>query len=278
MVLDELLRPASGSTREPRRAAASIPRSSPRAGEGLLRTSVKTSTYTTSYRRAHRATRTSRPAPRSSMASSSSRGRTFSFWERSAPSGGARLRVCRRDHQQPIGRERDRRRTLPGLGPRSSTRFRARATTSLSARHGYYIDRYPIGYDAAVFEPGVDFKWRTTPEPGVHLVMVGRHLAHDRHVSIPTGRTVVISEASQRNFVHPARTSPPTPRSPKGVSWTARCLPNAHRLREWRDLPPKTSSEATTPPVWGGPVTPPSGRAEAVTAARDRLESARIRP
>ena len=35
--------------------------------------------------------------------------------------------------------------------------------------HGYYIDRYPIGYDAAVFDPGSDFRWRNDTANPVFL-------------------------------------------------------------------------------------------------------------
>jgi len=62
----------------------------------------------------------------------------------------------------------------------------------------------------------VDFKWRNdTANPVFIWSWSGATSLTIDTWSIPTGRTVVISEASQRNFVHPAADQPPTPRSPR---------------------------------------------------------------
>src|SRR5207302_506663 len=72
--------------------------------------------------------------------------------------------------------------------------------------------------DAAVFEPGVDFKWRNDTTNPVFIWSWSGDTSLTIDVwGIPTGRTVVISDAVQRNFVHPAADQPADPAYPPGA-------------------------------------------------------------
>ena len=125
--------------------------------------------------------------------------------------------------------------------------------------HGYYIDRYPVGYDAAVFEPGVDFKWRNdTANPVFIWSWSGDTSLTIDTWSIPTGRTVVISDAFQKNFVHPAADQPADPAFPKGVSVDGRDVFRTRTVYENGKVLHQDFLASHYAPVWGGPLTPPA--------------------
>jgi len=124
--------------------------------------------------------------------------------------------------------------------------------------HGYYIDRYPVGYDAAVFEPGVDFKWRNdTANPVFIWSWSGDTFLTIDTWSIPTGRTVVISDALQKNFVHPAADQPADPAFPKGVSVDGRDAFRTRTVYENGKILHQDFFASHYAPVWGGPLVPP---------------------
>jgi vancomycin resistance protein YoaR len=260
MVLDEILRPASGSTRDLAAPAAVDPsKFTTDQAKALLPNLVRTSTYTTYYPPS-----ASRHANISTGASQFDGvvilpGQTFSFWELLGPVTVERgyayagAIINNRSDENVIG---------GGLCQVSTTIFNSisRQGYDIIERHahGYYIDRYPIGYDAAVFEPGVDFKWRNdTSNPVFIWSWSGDTFLTIDTWSIPTGRTVVIGDATQRNFVHPAADQPADPAFPKGVSVDGRDVFRTRTVYENGAILHQDFFASHYAPVWGGPVTPP---------------------
>jgi vancomycin resistance protein YoaR len=260
MVLDELLRPATAGTRDlAAPAAVDPPAFTTEQAKTLLPNLVRTSTYTTYYPPS-----ASRHANISTGASQFDGvvilpGQTFSFWELLGPVTVARgytyagAIINNRSDENVIG---------GGLCQVSTTIFNSisRQGYDIVERHahGYYIDRYPIGYDAAVFEPGVDFKWRNdTANPVFIWSWSGDASLTIDTWSIPTGRTVVIGEATQRNFVHPAADQPADPAFPKGVSVDGRDVFRTRTVYENGAILHQDFFASHYAPVWGGPLTPP---------------------
>jgi vancomycin resistance protein YoaR len=260
MVLDEILRPASGSTRDLAAPATVDPsKFTTDQAKAMLPNLVRTSTYTTYYPPS-----ASRHANISTGASQFDGvvilpGQTFSFWELLGPVTVERgyayagAIINNRSDENVIG---------GGLCQVSTTIFNSisRQGYDIIERHahGYYIDRYPIGYDAAVFEPGVDFKWRNdTSNPVFIWSWSGDTFLTIDTWSIPTGRTVVIGDATQRNFVHPAADQPADPAFPKGVSVDGRDVFRTRTVYENGAILHQDFFASHYAPVWGGPVTPP---------------------
>ncbi|MDO8563335.1 MAG: VanW family protein, partial [Candidatus Limnocylindria bacterium] len=146
-------------------------------------------------------------------------GETFSFWnslgpvtvERGYAYAGAI--IDNRSDENVIG---------GGLCQVSTTLFNAvaRAGYDIVERHehGYYIERYPLGFDAAVFLPGSDFQWRNDTRYPVLIRArpANTSLAFDLY-SVPTGRTVVVGEAIETNLTSPAKDQPADPAYPPGA-------------------------------------------------------------
>ena len=261
MVLDELLRPATAATRD-LAAPAAVDASSftTEQAKALLPNLVRTSTYTTYYPPS-----SSRHANISTGASQFDGvvilpGQTFSFWELLGPVTVERgykyagAIINNRSDENVIG---------GGLCQVSTTIFNSisRQGYDIVERHahGYYIDRYPIGYDAAVFEPGVDFKWRNdTVNPVFIWSWSGDNFLTIDTWSIPTGRTVVISEATQKNFVHPPADQPADPAFPKGVSVDGRDVFRTRTVYENGAVLHQDFFGSHYAPVWGGPLVAPA--------------------
>jgi len=121
-------------------------------------------------------------------------GETFSFWDRLGPVtvdrgyAYAGAIINNKSDENVIG---------GGLCQVSTTLFNAVARAGYDVlerhAHGYYIDRYPLGFDAAVFEPGVDFRWKNDTQYPV-LIKAYPYATALRFdlISVPTGRRVVI--------------------------------------------------------------------------------------
>src|SRR5438876_4921309 len=260
MVLDELVRPATGATRDlAAPAAVDISAFTTEQAKALLPNLVRTSTFTTYYPPS-----ASRHANISTGASHFDGvvilpGQTFSFWELLGPVTVERgyayagAIINNRSDENVIG---------GGLCQVSTTIFNAVAAQGYEIverhAHGYYIDRYPIGYDAAVFEPGVDFKWRNdTANPVFIWSWSGDTSLTIDTWSIPTGRTVVISDALQKNFVHPAADQPADPAFPKGVSVDGRDAFRTRTVYENGKVLHQDFFASHYAPVWGGTLDPP---------------------
>ena len=260
MVLDELVRPATGATRD--LAAPAVVDASAFTTEqakALLPNLVRTSTFTTSYPPS-----ASRHANISTGASQFDGvvilpGQTFSFWELLGPVTTERgyayagAIINNRSDENVIG---------GGLCQVSTTIFNAVAAQGYEIverhAHGYYIDRYPIGYDAAVFDPGVDFKWRNDTANPVFIWSWSDWTSLTIDVwGIPTGRTVAVSAATQKNFVQPAPDQPADPAFPKGVTVAGRDVFKTRTVYENGKVLHQDFFASHYAPVWGGPLVAP---------------------
>ena len=258
LFLDQLTTPALGGTRQiAAPAAVDIPAFTTQQANDLAPKISRTSTFTTSYPPS-----AARHANISMGASQFDGvvimpGETFSFWDLLGPVTVERgyayagAIINNRSDESVIG---------GGLCQVSTTIFNAISRQGYEVverhAHGYYIDRYPIGYDAAVFSPGVDFKWRNDTANPVFIYSWsgGTSLTIDVW-GIPTGRTVAISDPVQRNFVHPAADQLADPAFPAGVSvdgrdvWRTRTVYDASGAIIHQD-----TFASHYAPVWGGPL------------------------
>ena len=260
MVLDELVRPATTATRDLAAPAAVDPSAfTTEQAKALLPNVVRTSTFTTYYPPA-----ADRHANISTGASQFDGvvimpGQTFSFWELLGPVTTARgyafagAIINNRSEDNVIG---------GGLCQVSTTIFNAVAAQGYEIverhAHGYYIDRYPLGYDAAVFDPGADFRWRNDTANPVFLWSWSDWTSITIDVwGIPTGRTVVLSAPSQRNFVQPAPDQPADPHFPKGAVVAGRDVSRVRTVYENGAVLHQDFFASHYAPVWGGPLNPP---------------------
>jgi vancomycin resistance protein YoaR len=261
MVLDELTRPATGATRDlAAPAAVDAPKFTTEQAKALLPNLARASTYTTYYPPS-----ADRHANISTGASQFDGvvilpGQTFSFWELLGPVTVARgyafsgAIINNRSEDNVIG---------GGLCQVSTTIFNAVAAQGYDIverhAHGYYIDRYPIGYDAAVFEPGVDFKWRNDTANPVFLWSWSDWTSITIDVwGIPTGRTVELTAPFQKNFVQPAADQPADPHFPKGVTVAGRDVFRTRTVYENGKVLHQDFFASHYAPVWGGPLDPPA--------------------
>jgi len=259
MVLDELVRPVTAATRDlAAPAAVDTSTFTTEQAKALLPNLVKTSTFTTYYPPA-----ADRHANISTGASQFDGvvimpGQTFSFWELLGPVTVARgyqfsgAIINNRSEDNVIG---------GGLCQVSTTIFNAIAAQGYDIverhAHGYYIDRYPIGYDAAVFEPGSDFRWRNDTANPVFLWSWSDWTSITIDVwGIPTGRTVVVSAPTQKNFVQPAADQPADPHFPKGVTVAGRDVFKTRTVYENGAVLHQDFFASHYAPVWGGPLVP----------------------
>ena len=219
---------------------------------------TKTSTFTTYFPPS--------PSRHANIATGSSQfdgvvimpGQTFSFWqllgpvtvERGYAYAGAIIQ--NRSDENVIG---------GGLCQVSTTIFNTIASLGYQIderhAHGYLIDRYPIGLDAAVFDPGVDFRWTNDTATPVFLWS----WVSDTSVTfdlwgLPTGRTVSFSAPVQRNFVNPAADQPADPAFPKGVSVAGRDVVRTRTVMADGKVLHEDTFFSHYAPVWGGPATP----------------------
>lgn len=182
-------------------------------------------------------------------------GQTFSFWsflgpvtyERGYRFAGAIIEG--RSDENVIG---------GGLCQVSTTIFNAVSRLGYEIverhEHGYLVERYPLGLDAAVFEPGLDFRWRNDTGSPVFLWSWVSNTSVTFDVwGMPTGRTVSFSDPVQRNFVDVPKTQPADPAFPKGYAIRGR---DVIRTRTVTDGSGKVVHFDTFfshyLPVWGG--------------------------
>ena len=260
IVLDELVRPATGATRDlAAPAAVDASRFTTEQAKALLPNLVRASTFTTHYPPS--------PERHANISTGAAQfdgvvimpGQTFSFWELLGPVtvdrgyAFAGAIINNRSEDNVIG---------GGLCQVSTTIFNAVAAQGYEIverhAHGYYIDRYPIGYDAAVFEPGVDFKWRNDTANPVFIWSWSDWTTVTIDVwGIPTGRTVVLSGATQLNFVQPAADQPADPHFPKGVTVAGRDAYRTRTVYENGKVLHQDFFASHYAPVWGGPLVEP---------------------
>jgi vancomycin resistance protein YoaR len=260
MVLDELVRPAVGTRELAAPAAVDTSAFTTEQAKALLPNLVRTSTFTTYYPPS--------PSRHANISTGASQfdgivilpGQTFSFWELLGPVTTERgyayagAIINNRSDENVIG---------GGLCQVSTTIFNAVAAQGYEIverhAHGYYIDRYPIGYDAAVFDPGVDFKWRNDTANPVFIWSWSDWTSLTIDVwGIPTGRTVVVSAATQKNFVQPAPDQPADPAFPRGVTVAGRDVFKTRTVYENGSVLHQDFFGSHYAPVWGGPLVTPA--------------------
>ena len=182
-------------------------------------------------------------------------GETFSFWDRLGPVTVERgyayagAIINNRSDENVIG---------GGLCQVSTTLFNAVARSGYEIlerhEHGYYIDRYPIGFDAAVFEPGVDFRWKNDTQYPV-LIKAYPYATALRFdlISVPTGRRVVVGQPVQWNLTYPAPDQPADPAYLPGGVTPGRDVSRSWTVWEGDQLIHDQTFISHYVPVWGGP-------------------------
>ena len=182
-------------------------------------------------------------------------GESFSFWdrlgevtvERGYAYAGAIIN--NRSDENVIG---------GGLCQVSTSLFNAvaRAGYQIDERHehGYYIDRYPLGFDAAVFEPGVDMRWTNDTAYPVLIKAYG-FLTAVRFdlISVPTGRRVVLGDPIQSNLKDPAPDQPADPAYPPGAVVQGRDVSRIWTVYAGDTIVHQETFRSHYVPVWGGP-------------------------
>jgi vancomycin resistance protein YoaR len=182
-------------------------------------------------------------------------GDTFSFWnllgpvtvERGYAYAGAIIE--NRSDENVIG---------GGLCQVSTTMFNALAKLGYQIderhAHGYLIERYPLGLDAAVFDPGVDFKWTNDTTSPVFLWSWVSDTSVTFDVwTLPSTRTVTFTDAVQRNFVDVPADQPADIAFPKGYAIKGRDVIRTRTVIENGKVLHQDTWYSRYAPVWGGP-------------------------
>jgi vancomycin resistance protein YoaR len=185
-------------------------------------------------------------------------GQTFSFWnllgavtvERGYAYAGAIIE--NRSDENVIG---------GGLCQVSTTMFNALSKLGYQIderhAHGYLIERYPLGLDAAVFDPGVDFRWTNDTASPVFLWSWVSDTSVTFDVwTLPTNRTVTFTDAVQRNFVDVPADQPADPAFPKGYAIKGRDVIRTRTVVENGKVIHQDIWFSHYAPVWGGPAEP----------------------
>jgi vancomycin resistance protein YoaR len=255
----DLLRPAVGTRNVAAPAAVETPPFSTEQANAWLPKITRTSEFTTFYPPS--------AARHANISTGSSQfdgivilpGQTFSFWELLGPVTVERgyafagAIINNRSDENVIG---------GGLCQVSTTMFNAvsRLGYQIVERHahGYLIDRYPLGLDAAVFEPGVDFKWKNDTEAPVFLWSWNDATSVTFDVwSVPTGRTVTFSAATQFNFVDVPADQPADPAFIPGSKVAGRDVIRTRTVYDGAKVLYQDTFFSHYVPVWGGPAPAP---------------------
>lgn len=255
----DLLRPAVGTRNVAAPAAVETPAFSNEQANTWLPKISRTSTFTTFF-----------PPNRSRYANIATGalqfdgvvilpGQTFSFWELLGPVTVERgyafagAIINNRSDENVIG---------GGLCQVSTTMFNAIAKLGYDIverhAHGYLIDRYPIGLDAAVFDPGVDFKWQNDTDAPVFLWSWTDVTSVTFDVwSVPTGRTVSFSNAVQSRFVDVPADQPADPAFVPGSKVAGRDVVRTRTVVQDGKVLHQDTFFSRYAPVWGGPAPAP---------------------
>jgi len=255
----DLLRPAVGTRNVAAPAAVETPAFSNEQANTWLPKISRTSTFTTYY-----PPNASRHA---NIATGSLQfdgvvilpGQTFSFWELIGPITVQRgyayagAIINNRSDENVIG---------GGLCQVSTTMFNAISKLGYEIverhAHGYLIDRYPLGLDAAVFDPGVDLKWKNDTDAPVFLWSWTDATSVTFDVwSVPTGRTVTFSNAFQSRFVDVPADQPADPAFLPGAKVAGRDVVRTRTVLEGGKVLHQDTFFSRYVPVWGGPAPTP---------------------
>jgi vancomycin resistance protein YoaR len=251
----DLLRPAVGTRNVAAPAAVETPAFSNEQANAWLPKISRTSTFTTFFPPS-----ASRHA---NIATGSLQfdgvvilpGQTFSFWELLGPVTVERgyafagAIINNRSDDSVIG---------GGLCQVSTTMFNAIAKLGYEIverhAHSYLIDRYPLGLDAAVFDPGADFRWKNDTDAPVFLWSWTDATSVTFDVwSAPTGRTVSFSNAFQSRFVDVPATQAPDPAFVPGSKVAGRDVVRTRTVVQDGKVLHQDTFFSRYVPVWGGP-------------------------
>lgn len=144
-----------------------------------------------------------------------------------------------------------------GLCQVSTTLFGAvvRAGPQIDERsaHSYYIERYQLGLDAAVFYPGQDMRFTNdTPYPlYIRAASTSTSVTFWLY-SVPTGREVSFSAPTQANLTMPAPTQPADSAYPAGYVVRGRDVWVTRTVTENGAVVHRDTFSSHYAPVWGG--------------------------
>lgn len=149
-----------------------------------------------------------------------------------------------------------------GLCQVSTTLFMAVAQAGYEilerGSHSYYIDRYPLGLDAAVFDPGLDLRWKNDTKFPVLLRSSTSNVAVEFEIwTVPSGRTVTFGEPVQTNWRDVAPGQAPDPAFVPGSKVLGRTVTRTRTVMENGTEIRKDVFVSHYSPVWGGPAAPP---------------------
>ena len=145
-----------------------------------------------------------------------------------------------------------------GLCQVSTTLFNAVARSGYEiderGPHSYYIERYPLGLDAAVFSPGQDFRWTNdTPYPVLIRSSATATSVTFSLYSVPTGRATSFTAPTERNLVMPPKDQFADPAYPKGYVVRGRDVWVTRTVTQNGALVHRDNFYSHYIPVWGGP-------------------------
>lgn len=145
-----------------------------------------------------------------------------------------------------------------GLCQVSTTLFDAVARAGLRVDerhpHDYYIERYPLGLDAAVFAPWVDLQW--TNDTASPIIIRAEATAASVAFWLygpPTGRTVVFLDPVQWNIRYPAPNQPADPAHAPGYVVPGRDVEVTRIVFQDGQEVSRDAWYSHYAPVWGGP-------------------------
>ena len=146
-----------------------------------------------------------------------------------------------------------------GLCQVSTTLFMAVARSGYQilerGQHDYYIDRYPLGLDAAVFDPGLDLRWRNdTPYP-VLIRSSWSNIAVEFEIfSIPSGRTTTFGAPVVTNVRDVRPDQKADPAFSPGAKVLGRDVAVTRTVTENGRVVHNDVFRSSYSPVWGGPL------------------------
>ena len=123
--------------------------------------------------------------------------------------------------------------------------------------HSYYIERYPLGRDAAVFAPSVDLRWTNdTAAPAyVRAAATGTSISFWIYAA-PSGRTVRFGAPQQWNLRQPAADQPADPQHAPGYVVPGRDVLVTRTVTADGAVVHDDRWYSHYEPVWGGPAAP----------------------
>ena len=148
-----------------------------------------------------------------------------------------------------------------GLCQVSTTIFMAIAQAGYEiverGNHDYYIDRYPLGLDAAVFDPGLDLKWKNDTKYPVLMRSSTSNIAVEFEIFTVPGRAVSFGPAIETNFRDVRPGQAPDSAFVPGSKVLGRDVTRTRTVTENGVVVRQDVFRSHYNPVWGGPVNPP---------------------